>query len=231
MTETTSDDPGRTVHFGVLLFEGCDDLDVIGPANVLFALESARRFAEPFAPIQVHLVAETAGPVTSGHGVVLTPTTTYAECPRLDVLVVAGGSGGPDNKRQGRLREYQHEPTLAFIRSVAARPDTIVASVCTGSFVLAGAGVLAGRRANTHWLQRDELVALMAERGEPFELVPERVVDDGDIITCGGVSSGIDLGLRLVERTFGPKVRALVALGVERETPASRDDALQTAGV
>ena len=131
------------VRFGVLFFEGCDELDVIGPANVLHAIGSARRFAEPFAPTEVHLVAETGRPVLSGHRVVLQPDTTYAECPPLDVLVVAGGSGGPDNALGGRVREASHEPTLAFIRSVAERPGTIVASVCTGSFVLAGAGVLA----------------------------------------------------------------------------------------
>jgi cyclohexyl-isocyanide hydratase len=220
----------RTIRFGVLFFEGCDELDVIGPANTLFSLRSARDFVE-FAPTEVHLIAETLEPVLSGNRVPLHPTVTYEECPPLDVLVVAGGSGGPNGELGGRLREATHEPTLAFIRSVAERPDTIVASVCTGAFLLAGAGLLAGRRANTHWLRRDELVELMASRGEDLELVPERVVDDGDIVTAGGVSSGIDLALRLVERTLGPRVGNAVALAIEHQTPASAAEAVQTAGV
>jgi cyclohexyl-isocyanide hydratase len=202
-----TDETERTIHFGVLFFEGCDELDVIGPANTLFALRSARSFAE-FAPTQVHLIAETLEPVLSGNRVLLHPTDTYADCPPLDVLVVAGGSGGPNGELGGRLREAHHEPTLAFVRSVAERPETIVSSVCTGSFVLAGAGLLAGRRGNTHWLRRDELVELMASRGEEFALV-----------------------LRLVERTLGAKVGKLVALGIEHETPVSAEAAVQTAGV
>jgi cyclohexyl-isocyanide hydratase len=228
-TDTTASTP--TVHIGVLFYEGCDELDVIGPANLFFALRWARAFADEFSPTAVHLVAESLDHVLSGNRVVLQPTTTYADCPPLDVLVVAGGSGGPENAFGGRHREASYEPTLAFIRSTAGRDDTIVASVCTGTFLLAGAGVLAGHRGNTHWLYRDDLVAIMDKRGEPFTLVPERVVDDGDIVTSGGVTSGIDLALRLIERLFGERTSGLVAMGVERRTPASPEDAFQTAGV
>ena len=195
---------------------------MIGPANTLFALRSAGSSPSSRRRRSTS-IAETLEPVLSGNRILLHPTVTYADCPPLDVLVVAGGSGGPDGELGGRLREVHHEPTLAFVRSVAEQPDTIVSSVCTGSFVLAGAGLLAGRRGNTHWLRRDELVELMASRGEAFELVPDRVVDDGDIVTAGGVSSGIDLALRLVERPFGPKVSHLVALGIEHETPAGSE--------
>ena len=219
-----------TLHFGVLFYEGCDELDVIGPANVLFALESARAFTDGFAPTAVHLVAETLEPVRSGHGVILQPTVSYADCPPLDVLVVAGGSGGASNVLGGRHREASHEPTLAFIRSVADRDDTIVASVCTGSFVLAGAGVLDGRRANTHWLYRDDLVAMMGDRSAPFTLVPERVVDDGDIVTSGGVTSGIDLALHLIERVLDERTSRLVSMGIERQTPASAEEAFRPPG-
>ena len=94
-----------------------------------------------------------------------------------------------------------------------------MASVCTGTFILAGAGRLAGRRATTHWRAREGLVDAMAERGEPFELVEARVVDDGDLVTAGGVSSGIDLALHLAGRFFGGDVRKAAALFIEHETP------------
>lgn len=226
----TDDPQARPVRFGVLVYEGCDELDAIGPANAFFALGSVRPYVDPFAPVEVHLVAEHAAGATvrSGNGVILTPDTAYADCPQLDVLVVAGGSGGPDDVDAGRHRQSRHEPTLAFIRHQVAG-GALPASVCTGAFVLAGAGVLAGHRANTHWLARHELVAFMAERDEAFELVTDRVVDDGDVVTCGGVSSGIDLAVALIGRQFGPRVARAAALAIERETPASAEEALAEA--
>lgn len=227
-----TDDPNHTrpVRFGVLIYDGCDELDAIGPANAFFALHNVRPYVEPFAPVAVHLVAEQAGGATvrSGNGVILTPDTDYAGCPQLDVLVVAGGSGGPDDVDAGRHRQSRHEPTLEFIRHQVAG-GALPASVCTGAFLLAGAGLLAGHRANTHWLVRDELVSFMAARGEAFELVTDRVVDDGDVVTCGGVSSGIDLALALIDRQFGPRVARATALGIERETPPSAEAALAEA--
>lgn len=206
---------------GVLLFDGVEPLDAIGPAQVLWSTASARRWLPPFRPVEVVLVAESSGPVTAGYGLVLHATHGYDTCPPLDALVIPGGTGGEDDDRTARIgRRFQarHEPTLAFVRALADR-GAVVASVCTGAFVVAGAGLLAGRRGNTHWSARDELVGFMAARGEPFALVPERVVDDGDIVTAGGVSSGIDLALALVERVLGVAVRELTAEIVEQETP------------
>jgi len=225
MTTSTGTPSDGGTQFGVLFFEGCDELDAIGPANLFFAIEATRAYIDAIPPTRVHLIAETMDPIRSGNGVVLQPSTDYAACPPLDVLVVAGGSGGP-GEPGGRLREIHNEATLAFIRQAAARDGAIVASVCTGSFLLAGAGLLAGRRANTHWLMRDELCRLMAERDEAFELVPERIVDDGDVVTSGGVTSGIDLAVHLIGRVLGDQAAGAVALGVERETPGSRDEAL-----
>jgi cyclohexyl-isocyanide hydratase len=85
--------------------------------------------------------------------------------------------------------------------------------------LLAGAGLLAGRRGNTHWAYRQELLDLMASRGETFDLVVERVVDDGPVVTAGGVLSGIDLGFHVVERLLGADVAALAAGAIEAETP------------
>lgn len=215
------------LRVGVLLFEGVEPLDAIGPAQVFWSLATARGSGEPFAPLEVQLVAETSGPVRAGHGLVLGPTTTYAEVGCLDVLIVPGGSGKhpdvviePSDPAAGRRYQVDHQPTVDFVIDQAANA-AITASVCTGAFILGAAGLLAGRRANTHWTAREELVALMAERGEPFTLEVARVVDDGDLVSGGGVSSGIDIALHLVERLLGPGCRATAAAIIERETPGT----------
>jgi cyclohexyl-isocyanide hydratase len=209
----------RPLQIGVLVFPGFEPLDAIGPAQVFWTLTHASPAERPLA--EVHLVAPQDGPVTAGHGMVLLPTRTYATCPPLDLLVVAGGGGRrPEDGEAVGVRWFARDGATAdFVRAQAASAR-VVASVCTGSFILAGAGLLAGRRATTHWASRDALVKQMADRGEPFTLVAERVVDDGDVVTAGGVSSGIDLALHLVQRLFGDEVHGFVRLGIEIETPA-----------
>src|SRR5437588_10996067 len=108
-------------------------------------------------------------PGHAGNGLVVEANHTFDDCPPLDVLLVAGGSSGSETA--GRRVEQRNEPTIAFIRE-RARDAQLTASVCTGAFLLAEAGVLSGRRANTHWMYRDELRELMSARGEPFDLVP-----------------------------------------------------------
>jgi cyclohexyl-isocyanide hydratase len=217
----------RPLRVGILLFDGVEPLDAIGPAQVLWSLGTARGLVDPFAPLEVHLVAETAEPVKAGHGLVIHPTTTYAEVGPLDVLIVPGGSGNdpdvviaPTEPAAGRRYQVNHRPTLDFVATQAAAAS-VTASVCTGTFILAAAGLLGGKRANTHWASRDELVTFMGERGEPFVLEVARVVDDGDIVTGGGVSSGIDLTLHLVERLLGRPCRDIAAAIIERETPGA----------
>lgn len=209
------------LHVGILLFDGVEPLDAIGPAQVFWSLGSARRAVEPFRPIEVHLVAETREPVTAGYGLIVHPTVDYADCPPLDVLIVPGGTGGEDDDataKIGRRFQAHHPATLAFVQAQDAG-TAVTASVCTGTFILAGAGLMGGHRGNTHWYSRDELVRFMDARGESFELVTERVVDDGHVVTAGGVSSGIELALHLVGRLLGDDVRTAVHAIIERETP------------
>jgi cyclohexyl-isocyanide hydratase len=201
---------------GILLFDGADELDVVGPYRVFVAAGDAAGFVEGAPEVHVHLVAESAGAVRLHHGMEIIPTATFASCRELDVLVVPGG--GSENPVVGRRIQQAHPPTIEFVRTRAARAG-VTASVCTGAFLLAEAGVLDGRRANTHWGYRDELAGRMKERGSTIDIVAERVVDDGDVVTAGGVTSGIDLGLMLVERLCGSRVRQAVELMLERETP------------
>lgn len=201
---------------GILVFDGADELDVVGPYRVFVAAGDAARYIEGTPEVRVHVVAEKAEPVRLAHGMEIRPMATFSSCPELDVLVVPGG--GSENAPAGRSFQQKHPPTIEFVRARAARAE-VTASVCTGAFLLAEAGVLDGRRANTHWGYRDELAERMKELGSAIDIVAERVVDDGDVVTAGGVTSGIDLGLLLVERLCGERVRQAVELMLEVQTP------------
>lgn len=219
-TELTESTPTEPLRVGILLFDGVEPLDAIGPAQVFWSLATARQIV-PMRPVELLLVAEQIGPVTMGHGLVVQAPVDYATCPPLDILIVPGGTGAEEtdaNATLGRRFQARHPATIDFVRAQDAH-TAVSASVCTGTFILGGAGVLDGHRGNTHWYARDELVEFMAERGERFELVIERVVDDGHVVSAGGVSSGIELALHLVERFLGTQARDTVSAIIERETP------------
>ncbi|WAJ28291.1 DJ-1/PfpI family protein [Antarcticirhabdus aurantiaca] len=179
-----------TLRFGILCFPGVQQLDLTGPYEV-FA--SARGAA-------VHLVWKDLRPVRSATGLMLTPDTTFAEAPDFDVLCIPGGSGV-----NALLTD---ETVLAFIRTKAATAR-FVTSVCTGALVLGQAGLLAGKRAATHWNAMDFLPA--------FGAIPvsERVVQDGSLITAGGVTSGIDFGLTVVAELLGREEAETIQLALE----------------
>jgi len=131
---------------------------------------------------------------------VLVPTTTFAECPALDVLCVPGG--------RGINALLQDAEVLGFLRAQAARAR-YVSSVCTGSVVLGAAGLLKGRRATTHWASHDLLAR--------FGAIPThgRVVRDGNLLTAGGVTAGIDFGLTVVAELLGEAQAQAIQLSHE----------------
>lgn len=176
-------------RIGFLVFPNIMQLDMTGPQEVLSQLPGA----------EIELVWKTREPVRSSSGLVLQPTTTYAECPQLDVICVPGGGG-----MNALLTD---EESLAFVRAQAAGARYVTA-VCTGALVL-GAGLLRGKRATTHWMSVEFLPA--------FGAVPvnERVVVDGNVITGGGVTAGIDFGLRLVAELAGEETARAIQLGIE----------------
>ena len=177
-------------HIGLLLFPGVTQLDLTGPYEVLTRMPGA----------VVHVAAKSASPVRSGAGLQLVPTTTFADCPPLDLLCVPGGPGVADI--------LVDRETLDFVRRSAAGAR-YVTSVCTGSLILGAAGLLDGRRATTHWTSLELL--------RPFGALPqeERVVVDGNVITGGGVTAGIDFGLRVVAEVAGRAAAEAIQLGVE----------------
>jgi len=178
-------------QIGFLVFPNIMQLDLTGPLEVLAQMPGA----------EIHLVWKTRDPVrAAGSGLLLTPTSTFADCPQLDVICVPGGSG-----MNALLTD---DETLAFLRRQAAGAR-YVTSVCTGALVLGAAGLLKGRRAATHWMSTEFLAAFGATP------VAERVVVDGNVITGGGVTAGIDFALRVVAEMAGEAVAKAIQLGIE----------------
>ena len=177
-------------RIGLLLFPGLTQLDLTGPLEVFHRLPGVRR----------HLLWKTLDPVRSDSGLCLLPDTTFADCPVLDVVFVPGGPG--------QIELMDDGDTLAFLRRAAAG-CRLVTSVCTGSLVLAAAGLLDGYRATCHWSSLDQLALLGAIP------VPERVVRDRDRITGAGVTSGIDFGLAVLAELAGPALAERAQLQME----------------
>lgn len=149
----------------------------------------------------MHIVAKSAGPVPSDSGLGLLPTHTFENCPRLDLICVPGGSSGVVSA----LRDHE---TIEFIRR-QAETAKYVTSVCTGAFLLGVAGLLKGRRATTHWAYTELLPLVGATH------VKARVVQDGNLITAGGVTSGIDFGFSVVAEIAGEAVAQAIQLSLE----------------
>ncbi len=158
-----------------LLYPGCTALDFVGPHNMLRGLMGAT----------VRLVAKTREPIVTDTGLTVLPDTTFAECPeQLTLICVPGGS-------TGTLAAIRDDATLDFLASRGAKAGWVT-GVCTGTILLGAAGLLHGYRATSHWVTRDMLGAVGAIP------VAERVVFDRNRVTGGGVTAGIDFGLRMV---------------------------------
>ncbi|HSB60124.1 MAG TPA: DJ-1/PfpI family protein, partial [Vicinamibacteria bacterium] len=188
------------------VFDDVEVLDFAGPFEVFSRTrtvpgpESRRNDAS--APFDVFTVAKTAAPVTATGGLVVRPRHGFADAPPIDLLVVPGGFG-----TRPLLEDRE---TLDWIRRAAAGARQ-VASVCTGSLLLARAGLLEGRRATTHWAALDLLASLGGGVAVDRE---SRVVDDG-VVTSAGVASGIDMSFHVVERLFGKDVADETARYIE----------------
>ena len=179
-----------SLQIGFVLFPNLTQLDFTGPLQVLHRLPGAT----------THILARTRDPVPSDCGLGLVPTGTFAEAPQLDLICVPGGLSV--------VQAMQDEETVGFVAR-QAEGARWVTSVCTGAFVLGKAGVLKGKRATTHWAYTD-LLPLVGATHEPG-----RVVQDGKVITAGGVTSGIDFGLTVVAEVAGPEVAQTIQLGIE----------------
>ncbi|WP_405626273.1 DJ-1/PfpI family protein [Streptomyces sp. NBC_00016] len=179
------------MQIAVVVYDRFTALDVVGPYEMLSRAPGA----------EIVFVAEERGPVRTETGfLAVTADRALSEVPAPDIVIVSGGPG------QSALME--HEPLLDWLRT-ADVTSTWTTSVCSGSLLLAAAGLLEGRRATSHWLALGQL--------EAFGVEPtgERVVFDGKYVTAAGVSSGIDMGLALLGRIAGDDHARSVQLGTE----------------
>jgi len=179
-----------TLQIGMLLYPGLTQLDLTGPFEVLHRLPDTK----------VHLVWKDTQPVRSDSGLGMVPTSSFADCPPLDIVFVPGGIG--------QVALMTDPVVLDFLRH-HGRTAKYVTSVCTGALVLGAAGLLRGKRAATHWAWRDLLA--------PFGAIadPARVVRDGNVITGGGVTAGIDFALAVVAELAGAEAAQAIQLQIE----------------
>ncbi|WAZ26314.1 DJ-1/PfpI family protein [Streptomyces cinnabarinus] len=203
------------MHAQIVLFDGFDPLDVIAPFEVLHAGGAA------CDAVSVELVsAEGPREVVSGTGGLALRATAALDPARAGLILVPGASGRigdpgeiPDHDAEAEAGGRSQDDSIpvllgralttdlpALLKAAMDDPDVLVATVCGGSLILAMAGLLEGRHAVTHHLGQDLLDATGAHA------VNARVVDDGDLVTAGGVTSGLDLGLYLLEREVGPQI-------------------------
>ena len=202
------------MHAQIVLYDGFDPLDVIAPFEVLAAGGDMLG-----GELSVELVAaDGPGPVVSGtRGLVLTATATL-DPSRAEYVVVPGVNGptvgDPDDgvvTIPVLLARFGETKAVPLLREALDNPDVTVATQCGGSLALAMAGLIEGRTAVTHVLGLDVLEAT------GVRAVAARVVDDGDLISAGGVTSGLDLGLYILEREYGPRVAHAVETLFEYE--------------
>jgi transcriptional regulator GlxA family with amidase domain len=195
------------MRIDILLFDGFDELDAIGPYEVL------QNAAGGGADFVVRLVSSSgAREVVAAHGLRVTVEARIGEGPPPDLIVVPGG-GWNARSAAGAWAEAERGEIPSRLAELH-QAGTKIAAVCTGAMLVAAAGLLGGRTAITHQGAIEDLRAAGAE------IVEARVVDDGDVITAGGVTSGLDLALWLVERFAGVSV----AQAVEREMEYDRRD-------
>lgn len=179
------------MNTAILLYDGFTALDAIGPYEVLSRLPGAR----------ATFVAAEAGPVRTDNGMLtVTAERSLEETPAPEIVLVPGGPGEVAARAGG--------PALDWLRCVHEQ-SVWTTSVCTGSLILAAAGLLQGKRATGHWLAMEKLREL------GVEATSERVVFDGKLVSAAGVSAGIDMALALAARIAGEQVAQAIQLGIE----------------
>ncbi len=184
------------MNFGILVFNQVEELDFVGPWEMLTMW---RKVAN--GPENCLIVSESREPVTCAKGLSINPHISFSDCPKLDYLLVPGG--------QGTRKEVNNAELIKFVANQAKNCKAIL-SVCTGSFILHAAGLLSGKMATTHWGSLKRLRNL----GD-VQVVEQRFVRDGTIWTSAGVSAGIDLMLAFIASVAGEEAAGKVQFQAE----------------
>ncbi len=183
-----------TRTLGIVLYPGFELLDVYGPAEM---------FGNVTGKLKVVMVAQKAGSIASAQGPRVVAQYGFDDCPPLDLVLVPGGLG--------TLRELNNPAMLQWLRDRAEKAE-IMMSVCSGSAILAKAGLLDGRRATSN----KQFFSLAVAQGPKVDWIKKaRWVDDGNRVTSSGVSAGMDMALHVIERLYGTKTAESIATGTE----------------
>ena len=192
-----------TVSIGILVFDGAEELDFVGPWEVFSMANEVSSHLGQGPVHDVKLIAEHDRPVVCAKGMRVLPDLTTAQCTKLDVLLIPGGIG--------TRREAANPELLDWIATIA-RTAKWVTSVCTGALLLTAAGPGKGKRVTTHW----SFVETLRKRGEAAEVLDKyRYVRDGNMVTAAGVSAGIDMALWLTGELHSPDFARAVQRGIE----------------
>lgn len=191
------------MNFGVLIFNQVEELDFVGPWEILTMWKKVGN-----GPNNCIVVSQLSQPVICAKGLSVNPHVCFANCPKLDYLLVPGG--------QGTRHEVDNPVLVEFVAKQAQNARAML-SVCTGSFILHAAGLLSGKKATTHWGSLGRLRAL----GD-VQVVEQRLVRDGNVWSAAGVSAGIDLMLAFIESVAGEAVAGKVQFQAEYYPAATR---------
>lgn len=211
-------DPPKKRVVGILIFEGVDALDFCGPYEVFSLVHTHAAPPADAKPgtmgrmdnlFDVRVVAATTDPVAIRGGLKVVPTNSFKDCPQVDILVVPGGRG-----KDAALKD---KALLAWVAKQAGKAE-LVTSVCTGSYILAEAGLLDGKSSATHQMSVKDM---QAKYPKVKVVAGKRVVEDGNVVTAAGVSSGLDMSLQVVGKLHGEGVAKMVARIIEYPPPAA----------
>lgn len=191
----------RQWKVGILLFDEVEVLDFAGPFEVFSVTTYPESNIKPFI---VNTISETGELIVARNGLKVQPDFGINEAPYFDILVIPGGPGA-------RNREINNQSLISWIRHRASDVK-LMTSVCTGALLLAKAGLLNGKKATTHWASYDRLES---EFSEVIVLRNKKFVDEGNIITSGGISAGINMAFHIVRRLLGSEIAQTTAINME----------------
>ena len=199
--KTAEQTPIRTV--GIFIFNDAEELDFVGPFEVFTMINEVLEYQGKPDAVEVILISEDGKDVTGKKGMRVGAHAAMGDIDKLDVICIPGGQGARD--------QIKNEAVISWVQNIAPSCEWIT-SVCTGSFILAKAGLTKGKRLSTYWAAFDEFKKL----GLPGELVPHvRYVRDGNVVTSAGVSAGIDMALWLTGQMLSPTLARQVQRGMQ----------------
>ncbi|MEG6586782.1 DJ-1/PfpI family protein [Dendrosporobacter sp. 1207_IL3150] len=192
---------GERWDVGIFLFNEVEVLDFAGPFEV-FSIASIPDHVDK--PFRVHTISQYGDMIKARNGLMIQPEYRFENAPDFDILIIPGGYGAEEI-------EINNQEVIDWIKLQKDKVK-IMASVCTGAFLLAKAGLLNGKRATTHWMDADRLEREFTQ----LKIIKDiKFIDEGSIITSGGISAGINMSFHIIKRLLGEDVARMAAKRME----------------